>query len=264
MEQIKSLLQLLFIKYWFLFALLVFTLVVKFSLEEYQHQTGSHKYYARLMGATAVVSETTLAEYIDPISKSISLKEYQKAATLLHLSLEQVKSIKAMYSKVNMIIAEKDVRYEFVLFADFHDTIYVQSIEKAYLNYIANNPVERRDFDTKKTLYLKEQEVLKEEQSRVDSLIAAEKDVKSVFAQSLFARKADIKIQQVQSDEKFKRYYDVQKIIGFRETMLCFEPGSAFSFVNALKWFFGGLFIEMLVIVLVDKKVKENMLGVDS
>jgi hypothetical protein len=211
------------------------------------------------MGATAVVSETTLAEYLDPISKSISLNEYEKAAILLKLPLEQVKSIKAMYSKVNMIIAEKDVRYEFVVFTDFYDTAYVQPIEKALLNYVANNPVERRDFDTKKILYNKEQEVLKEEQLRVDSLIAAEKDVKSVYAQSLFARKADIKIQQVQSDEKFKRYYDVQKIIGFRETMLVFEPGSAFDFMNALKWFFGGLLIEMLVIVLVDKKLKDRL-----
>lgn len=249
----------MFIKYWFLFALLVFTIVLKFSLEEYQHRTGSHKYYGRLMGATAVVSETTLAEYLSPIAKSISLHEYNNASLLLKIPVHEVKSMKAIFSKVNMIIAEKDVRYEFVVFVDFYDTLYAQSIEKAMLNYIANNPVERRDFDTKKILYTKEQEVWREEQLRVDSLIAHEKEQRSVYLETLRARKADIKIQMLQSDEKFKRYYDVQRIQGFRETMLRFETGTAFKWSNALKWFFGGLFVELLIIVLVDKNLQSRL-----
>jgi hypothetical protein len=211
------------------------------------------------MGATAVVSETTLSEYLNPIAKSISLKEYNKAATLLELPVEEVKSLKAIYSKVNMIIAEKDVRYEFVVFADFYDTAYIQSLEKAFLKYIGNNPIELRDYGTKQALFNKEQSIYAAELSRVDSLLALEKDKKSVYAQTLFARKADVKVQQAQSEEKYKRYYDVQKIIGFRETLLNFEPESTFDLMNVLKWLFGGLVIELLIILTVDKNVKEKL-----
>ena len=108
-------------------------------------------------------------------------------------------------------------------------------------------------------MFNKEQSIYAAELSRVDSLLALEKDKKSVYAQTLFARKADVKVQQAQSEEKYKRYYDVQKIIGFRETLLNFEPESTFDLMNVLKWLFGGLVIELLIILTVDKNVKEKL-----
>ena len=159
----------------------------------------------------------------------------------------------------NMIIAEKDVRYEFVIFVNFCDTLHLKEIENAFLNYIANNPMERRDYDTKKILYEKEQTVLDAELTRVDSTIALENTKKSVYLESLFASKADIKVKKALSAEKFHRYYDVQKILGFSDTMLVFEPGTKFDWKTALKWFFGALFFEIVLIVAVDKKVQNKI-----
>ncbi len=249
----------MFIKYWFLFALFVFAIILKFSLEEYAYQKGSHRFVAQLIGATSVISGTTLDNYLDPVAKSIQAKKYTKASTLLHLTDAEVKSMKGVFSKVNMIIAEKDVRYEFVIFVNFCDTLHLKSIENAFLNYIANNPMERRDYDTKKILYEKEQTVLDAELTRVDSTIALENTKKSVYLESLFASKADIKVKKALSDEKFHRYYDVQKILGFSDTMLVFETGTKFDWKTALKWFFGALFFEIVLIVAVDKKVQNKI-----
>lgn len=257
MGQIKAILRLIFIKYWFLFALLVFAIVVKFGYQEYQSRTAPPQYYARLFAATSVISENTLNQYLDPVAKSIMNKEYVQASNLLKLSIEDLKTIKSLFSKSNMIIAEKDVRYELIIFADFNDTTKLSKIENSLINYITANTILQRDYNAKRILFNNEQRILDSEIRKVDSLITVETNKKSPYVVSLLGRRTDLELQKVQSQEKFNRYYEIEKIQSFRDTLIVKQTYNSVTMLEVLNFLAVGLLIEFLIILFVDK----NLLG---
>ena len=199
---------------WILMLSLVLAMVLA-AITFFQKQP--KKYVARVYGCTSLLNYNSVYDYLSPVIIALRDDKKEIAARYFEIPLSDFKYLTDInIDRVNQVVEEADIRYEFLISAEFLiDTVGAHHIERGLINFLKRNSLLITKCTEKTKAFAQDKLIMKNEIARIDSLLSSFNDKNTVYYENLRQRKVDLSLQLNKYAEKYDEFYDLKEFYGF-------------------------------------------------
>jgi hypothetical protein len=259
MGKIKGILKIWLFKYWYF---LVLCLALSYGFFYFlKHEKHEQIYICKMQGSTFMLSRLSLNEYMEPLSQSLTEKDYYNAERFIGVDSMILKKIKTILFDAQPIIEETNIRYEYRITITADDTIGFYLLENALINRMCTHILVQENYQVKLKKFEKDKFLIQTDLKRIDSIVSTIKNKQTEYYETLMQRKVDMQLQLSKLEGKFNENYIHKKIYDFRVGTTVIDRSEDGQKVSLFKWILVFITIDFVLVFVIDKHFRQLIIS---